>query len=99
MKIQHLPMGARFEYEGVVYVKTGPMMAASEQGGQRIIPRCATLKALDVPEGKRAGAAGPDTAKVRAAFEEFFASCDRLVDDGGREELVAARERFLAALK
>ena len=49
MKLQHLSMGARFEYEGVVYVKTGPLTASSEDGGQRIIPRYAILKALDVP--------------------------------------------------
>lgn len=42
-------MGARFEYEGNVYVKTGPMTASSEQGGQRIIPRYATLRPLDIP--------------------------------------------------
>ena len=49
MKLQHLAIGARFEYEGVVYVKTGPLTAASEEGGQRIIPRYAILRPLDVP--------------------------------------------------
>lgn len=33
MKLQHLSIGARFEYEGVTYVKTGPLTASSEAGG------------------------------------------------------------------
>lgn len=28
MKIHQLPMGARFEFEGAEYVKTGPLLAA-----------------------------------------------------------------------
>ena len=42
-------MGARFEYEGVVYFKTGPLTASSEAGGQRIIPRHAVLRSLEAP--------------------------------------------------
>ena len=38
MKLQHLAIGARFEFEGQVYVKTGPLTASAEQGGQRVIP-------------------------------------------------------------
>ena len=38
MRLQDFPIGARFEYEGAIYVKTGPLTASSEQGKQRIIP-------------------------------------------------------------
>lgn len=39
-------MGARFEYEGVEYVKTGPQLA-SGPGGQKLIPKYAVLRPLD----------------------------------------------------
>ena len=47
MKLTQLPLGARFEYEGEIFTKTGPMTAASEKGGQRMIPRYAVLKPAD----------------------------------------------------
>ena len=30
MKLTQLPLGARFEYDGEIFTKTGPMTAASE---------------------------------------------------------------------
>jgi len=100
MKLQHLPIGARFEFEGQVLVKTGPLTAASEQGGQRIIPRYATLKPLDAPpDGVQAASGKLDETKVLAAFSAFHETCSGLVDESSRPELAAARLRFLAALK
>lgn len=101
MKLQHLTVGARFEYEGVVYVKTGPLTASSEQGGARIIPRSATLKPVvrSLPDGKCDGLAGVDLRTVRTAFDTFFETCNRLVDQDRREALAKARENFLAVLK
>lgn len=94
-------MGARFEYEGNVYVKTGPMTASSEQGGQRIIPRYATLKPLDMPvtESKAPIKGRLEAVRVRAAFERFYESCEGLVSDAGRMELAQARQAFLEAIK
>jgi hypothetical protein len=100
MKFHQLAIGARFEYEGAVYLKTGPIAAAAEAGGQRMIPRHAVLRPLD-------GAAPPappkpgrklDEARVLAAFEAFYRDCARGQDESGRLALAAARERFLAAL-
>lgn len=54
MKIHQLPMGARFEYEGQTYVKTGPLLGAGA-GGQRLIPKYAVLK---VPDGSAPAARG-----------------------------------------
>lgn len=102
MKLQHLSMGARFEYEGAVYVKTGPLTASSEDGGQRIIPRYAILKALDVPavEASKAPVKGRlEAVRVRTAFEHFYESCERLVPEDSRGELAEARQQFFEAIK
>ncbi len=37
MRFPHLPPGARFEFEGNTYVKTGPVSATAEDGSQRMI--------------------------------------------------------------
>lgn len=101
MKLQQLPMGARFEYQGAVYVKTGPMMATAESGEKKLIPRYAVLKPLD----PMPAAADPKAARqlpelaVLAAFDKFFMACTRLVDESGRFELARARQDFLNAIK
>ena len=101
MKLQDIPVGARFEYQGRVFVKTGPMTATAEDGGQRMIPRYADLRPLNPPPpGDKPGPRSRlDEAKVRAAFDEFHRTCLRITDDFSRPELEAARQRFLAALK
>ena len=97
MKLQHLAIGARFEYEGQIFVKTGPLTASSDQGGQRIIPRYAVLQPLDTPAGYNKVIRGKLTeTAVRAAFDTFYRQCQRLVDEKGQAELDAARKRFLA---
>jgi hypothetical protein len=99
MKIHQLPMGARFEYEGVEYVKTGPMFATGP-AGQRMIPKYAVLK----PLGPHAVA--PDAGRhevvphseVLKAFADFYSRCTDLVPEEKRGELECARGRFLQAL-
>lgn len=100
MKLEHLPIGARFEYNGKVYVKTGPITAASEAGGQQMIPRYAVLRPLDPPPVERQAKPGRkvDAAAVRAAFDDFYRTCLRGTDEFSRPELEAARRRFLAVL-
>lgn len=93
MKIHQLPMGARFEYEGQEYTKTGPQIG-SGAGGQRLIPKYAVLK---VPAG--APPRGPLAREaVLAAFERFHAACAPLVPEERRDALAAARAEFLKAL-
>lgn len=102
MKFQQFPLGARFEFEGKVYVKTGPISAASEQGGQRMIPRYAMLRPLDGP----APVAAPKPARnlngtaVLTAFEAFYSECGRLLEGNvdNASKLEMARGRFLTAL-
>ncbi|MBK6357869.1 MAG: hypothetical protein IPF44_14800 [Betaproteobacteria bacterium] len=96
MKLQDLPMGARFEYEGVVYFKTGPLTASSEAGGQRIIPRHAVLRSLEAPATEGKGRL--EGAAVRKAFNNFFETCQRLVGEADHAELEQARQRFLKAI-
>lgn len=90
-------MGARFEYEGQVYVKTGPITAAAEAGGQRIIPRSAVLRPLDLP-GTTEGKGRLEGPVVRKAFASFVDTCQRLVGEAGQAELEQARQRFLKAI-
>lgn len=110
MKFQPLPLGARFEYEGKVYVKTGPLTATTKEGSQRMIPRFAVLKPLD--EATPAMAPRPvrqlDESAVMAALEVFHGDCLRLLEDAGvgeekgqtlRARLEEGRQRFIAALR
>lgn len=101
MKLQQLTVGARFEYQGRVFVKTGPLTASSENGGQQIIPRSAILKPLDlaIPVQNPAGRGKLAETVVHSAFEAFYRTCSQLVDASSRPELEEARTRFLAALK
>lgn len=100
MKIQHLPIGARFEFEGQIFVKTGPMTAASEAGGQRVIPRYATLRSLEAPVVEKISKSGAlERARVMAAFAAYDRICAGLVDEASRPQLEAARQGFLAALR
>lgn len=101
MKFTQIPLGARFEFEGKVFSKTGPMTATAEDGsGQRLIPRYAVLKPVDgwTPPVETAPARQLDEARIIAAFDKFYSQCLRLVDDFSKPELHAARQRFLEAI-
>jgi hypothetical protein len=111
MKFQSFAVGARFEFEGKVYTKTGPLTAATEEGGQRMIPRSALLKPLDAPvEPPPRRGRKLDEASVLTAFEAFHGECARLLAEAAgnaadqdaarmrwlQTQLAAARARFLA---
>lgn len=108
MKFTQLPIGARFEFEGEAYVKTSPVAASNEKGGQKLIPRYAVLTPLDAAAKPAPRAARTlDEARVMAAFEAFAADCARLLDAAeaeatrhrlARAELEAARRRFVESL-
>lgn len=101
MKLQHLAIGDRFEYEGKIFVKTGPLTATAEQGGQQMIPRYAVLKPLDktVSESKPATRGKLTEGAVVAAFDAFYRTCTRLSPPDNHAELEAARQQFLSTLK
>lgn len=99
MKIHQLPLGARFEFDGEEYVKTGPLLGTGK-GGQRFFPKYAVLKPLDdagqmTPQRQREALS---RAEVLAAFDNFYAECQALVADERQTALAAARQRFVAAL-
>lgn len=99
MKLQHLAIGDRFEYNGDAYVKTGPLTAASENGGQRVIPRSAVLRPVGSADAAPVVAnTNLERQQVAAAFATFYASCAGLVGENDRRELELARQRFLTAL-
>jgi len=99
MKIHQLPHGARFEYEGEEYVKTGPMLGTGK-GGQRFFPKYAVLKPLGGVEGAPGKTKHDSVSKanVLKAFETFYAECKRQVPEDRQTALDVARERFLKDL-
>jgi len=102
MKLQDIPIGGRFEYDGKILTKTGPLTASAEQGGQTMIPRYANLRPLDLPppEDKLPGMRRRlDEAAVKTAFHEFYRSAAGLLDETALPALNDARQRFMDALK
>lgn len=98
MKIHQIPLGTRFTYQGQTYVKSGPMVATSENGGMTMIPKYAVLT-LDDPQAAVAANNGSmDDSKVLAAFEAFYATCQSLLPVEQQAALATAREQFLKAL-
>ena len=101
MKLQHLAIGARFEYEGEIFVKTGPLTAASEVGGQKMIPRYAVLRPVEAAAVARQSPSAQERAQIKAAFADFCAALSPwlVADDGAAEAaLVEARQAFLARI-
>lgn len=100
MKIHQLPQGARFEYEGEEYVKTGPLFATGK-GGQRLIPKYAVLKPLGTLEvtATKASCNSLSRAAVLDGIARFYTDCKVLVPEDKQTLLDAARDRFLKALE
>lgn len=103
MKIDQLPLGARFQFKGGTYVKVGPMTASGESGGTVFIPKHAVLQ--PVPgEAPPATQQEPlpqslDAAKVKAAFDIYHQTVMTLIDEAGRATLETARKRFLSEIR
>jgi len=98
MKIHQLPDGARFEYKGEEYVKTGPMFGTGPNGPQ-LIPRSAVLRPIGEREATRE--ARDDviaSEEVVRAFNAFYAECRALVPDEKQTTLELLRDRFLKSL-
>ena len=98
MKIHQLPDGARFEYKGEEYVKTGPMFGTGSNGPQ-LIPRSAELRPLGEPGGAQ-GTVNDVVARaeVLRMFNAFYAECRALVPGEQQTALELLRRRFLASL-
>lgn len=100
MKIDQIPLGARFQWKGRNYTKVGPMTASGESGGAVFIPMHAALLPVAgeaPPPAQPDTAARPlDAAMVTAAFETYHQMALRCADEAGRPMLEMARKRFLS---
>ncbi len=113
MKFHQLPDGARFEFEGDIYTKSGTLKACDERSGHlRVIRRSATVKLLEsvkvvAPSEEKSEIR---TATVRTAFETFCGVCDECLIEAAathsnaeglsaiRAKLEVAKKQFLATL-
>ena len=92
-------MGARFEYAGQTYVKSGPLVGTGPDG-QRLIPKYAVLKVLDSCVPKSAVQATSLTREtVLAAFADYHATCVALIRQEQQPALDSARVAFLKAIE
>ncbi len=102
MKIDQLPIGARFQWKARSYTKLGPMTAAADGGGVDFIPKHAALLPIPgeaPPPIPAAESAAPlDAAKVKAAFEAYHRTALGVADEAGRLVLQRARASFLAEI-
>ena len=98
MKIHQLPMGARFEYEGVEYVKSGPLFGTGPQG-QRLIPKYALLRSLDQPSELSVARASVTRTSVAKAFDAFYTVARQVAKPGAEIELEAAKQAFFRTLE
>lgn len=99
MKIHQLPQGARFEYEGQEYVKTGPLFGTG-QHGQKLIPKYALLKVLgETPSIQKTSEKTHSRKVVLEAFDRFYARCESIVPAEKQPELLAARNEFKKSIE
>jgi hypothetical protein len=105
MKFPQLAIGQRFELDGIVYVKVGPMTARAEQSGrQRMIARFAEVTPFGAPaaspQAARADTLAPTA--VRTAMETYHAACRRALSaatpQAAEQAIDAARSEFLKTL-
>lgn len=102
MKIDQLPLGARFQWKGVTYTKVGPMTASGDTGGSAFIPKHASLQPVPGEAALREPQCAPKdklvAARVIAAFEDYHQAALALLDESGRQALEQARKRFLSEI-
>jgi hypothetical protein len=105
MKFSQAPVGQRFEFEGQVYTKTGPITARDDRSGRsRMIPRSGEISLLGVAVTAPvpAGPAALDPARVRAAVDRYHAAAEQALAARDAEEaramLAAAHAELLATL-
>jgi hypothetical protein len=87
VKFHEISIGQRFNFEGDVYVKTGPVMASCERDGSRRLMRRSSQVTLS---GDETGAESAETStsaealtreRVLTAFEAFSGLCHRCLED------------------
>ena len=110
MRFHQLPVGETFEYQGKLYVKTGPLTAAARDGGaQRCIPRSAGVRPVHAGLEKPPVRGASDTTEAtRAAVDAFCRTVMDMIEELAGEDpevrgyccgrLEEARRRLLEQL-
>jgi hypothetical protein len=108
MRFAQVPIGTRFEFEGELYLKTGPLIAHREPAGRpRMIPRFAEVQLLSdaivaAPVVTSAATAQDVLAGYHAeclrVLEELAARLDAAALRAARDELEAAHRKAQAQL-
>lgn len=99
MKIHQLPEGARFEYQGEEYVKTGPLFGTGKQG-RKLIPKYAVLKVLgETPSAPKQAETSISRKRVLDAVDRFYARCLSIVPTDKHSDLMVARDEFRKAIE
>lgn len=101
LKFHQLAVGQRFRFDGVEWVKVGPLIVQNGDGKQRLMPRSAKVEPIldEEPAGLRSRT--PDRiprdaverrlAKVVACVEALFVEIEQ-----GQIDVSTARERIRA---
>jgi len=94
VKFPQVPVGERFDYQGETLVKTGPMTACNERGGDtRLIPRSAVVRPVGATPEAQPVAPILTQALVRealAAFDARLRSSIGAMDQADRGPIGAA---------
>jgi len=108
MKFGQLPIGVSFELDGCRYVKSSPILATAEGGGQRLIARFVVVRPLDgaAPAAPAAEPQAIDPSRLRSLLEEHQRRCEALIEAAARgsdpvllhAELRQARQRLFEEL-
>jgi hypothetical protein len=83
MKFNDLEINQRFELDGVVYVKTSPVLAGkADGGGTKFMARYVMVKLLDgeAPRAKVAQEKMLRAEAMLAAFEAYHARCREAIE-------------------
>lgn len=84
MKFNELEVNQRFELDGVVYVKTSPVLAGkADGGGSKFMARYVMVKLLDgeAPRAKVAQEKMLRQEAVLAAFDVYHARCRKVIEE------------------
>jgi hypothetical protein len=108
MRFAQVPIGTRFEFEGELYLKTGPLIAHREPAGKpRMIPRFAEVQLLG--EAAALTPVATSAATAQDVLANYHADCLRVLEQlaarldvaalrAARDELEAAHRKAQAQL-